>query len=352
MNKKFTKLIAAIALLVFMAPSMVGWGQTRAEVTWTASQQNYSNGQSLDGVSIELDDYITIQFDKNDGNTAPAYYNTGTAARLYPKNSLTVTPTSGYQITGMTLTFSGTGNTGTLGASVGSYSLSSATGTWSGSSTSAVVLTNNATSGHARMQVLTVTYSETGCNPPTPTTYTVTYDCNGGTIVCPSNLTGVEAGTTITLADAPTKDGFDFEGWSDGTTTYDAGDEYTVNGDVTFAAQWTAQSTGGDDHGVLTELSDLTTSDVFVIVGNNGSNYAMKNTDASNSGPAVIAVTVSGTELTGIVPDNINWNISGNATDGYIFSPNGSTTTWLYCTNNNTGLRIGSGNTDYNTFEI
>ena len=35
MNKKFTKLMAALALLVFMAPNMVGWGQTRDEVTTT-----------------------------------------------------------------------------------------------------------------------------------------------------------------------------------------------------------------------------------------------------------------------------------------------------------------------------
>jgi hypothetical protein len=33
MNKKFTKLIAALALLVFMTPSLAGWGQTRENVT-------------------------------------------------------------------------------------------------------------------------------------------------------------------------------------------------------------------------------------------------------------------------------------------------------------------------------
>lgn len=33
MNKKFTKLIAALALLVFMTPSLAGWGQTRTETT-------------------------------------------------------------------------------------------------------------------------------------------------------------------------------------------------------------------------------------------------------------------------------------------------------------------------------
>ena len=347
MKRKFTFLTAALALLAFLAIPMGMKGQTRAEVTWTASENGYTNGQSLDGVSIELDDYITIQFDKNDGNNPPAYYNTGTAARLYPKNSLTITPASGYQITGMTLTYSATGNTGTMGASVGSYSLSSATGTWSGSSTSAVVLTNNATSGHARMQVLTVTYSEEGSNPPTPTTYTVTYDCNGGTSGCPENVTGIEAGTNITLEDGPVKDGYDFSGWSDGTTIYDEGDEYTVNGNVTFTAQWT-EVVSGDVQWVLTNLADLTANDVFVIVGNNGSNYAMTNNNGTGSAPATAAVTVENDVITSTVAANIQWTVSGDATNGYTFYPNGSTATWLYCnttanSSSNNNMRVGTG---------
>ena len=45
MNKKFTKLMAALALLVFMMPSMAGWGQTREEVIiWS---------ESFDGLSAE-----------------------------------------------------------------------------------------------------------------------------------------------------------------------------------------------------------------------------------------------------------------------------------------------------------
>ena len=337
--KVFTKLMAAFALLAFLAVPLGMRGQTRTEVTWTASAQGYSNAESLDGVSIELDDYITIQFDKNDGSNAPAYYTTGSAARLYSKNSLTVTPASGYQITGMTLTFSGTSNTGTLGASVGTYSLSSTTGTWSGSSSDAIVLTNNATTGHARLQVLAVTYSNGGT--PVPTTYTVTYDCNGGTSGCPQNVTGIEAGTQIQLADAPSRDNYDFDGWSDGTTTYGENEDYTVNGDVTFTAQWTEQSSG-DVQWVLTDLADLTESDVFVIVGNDDNNYAMANDKGTSSAPTAVAVTVENDAITSTVAANIQWNISGNATEGYTFYPNGTTETWLYCTNTNNGVRVGT----------
>ena len=91
------------------------------------------------------------------------------------------------------------------------------------------------------------------------------------------------------------------------------------------------------------DLSSLTTSDVFVIVGNNGSNYAMTNNNGTSNPPAAYSVTVSGNTLSGTIPENIQWTISGDATNGYTFYPNGSTDTWLYCTNTNNGVRVGTG---------
>ena len=95
---------------------------------------------------------------------------------------------------------------------------------------------------------------------------------------------------------------------------------------------------------VLTPLADLTSSDVFVIVGNNADTYAMSNDNGTSSAPAAVVVTISedGKTLTGDVADNIKWNISGNATDGYTFYPNGETEKWLYCTNSNNGMRVGT----------
>ena len=162
------------------------WGQTREEVSVTFSTLGYSNGQSLDGTSIAMDDNITIRFDKNTGSTNPAYYNTGTAARLYGGNTLTVTPASGCTITGMTLTFSSTSNTGTLSASAGTYSLSGTTGTWTGSSTSPIVITNTASSGHARLKVLSVTYSAGGGQQ---TVATPTFSPEAGSYTTTQNVT-------------------------------------------------------------------------------------------------------------------------------------------------------------------
>ncbi|MBR6092835.1 MAG: InlB B-repeat-containing protein [Bacteroidales bacterium] len=77
-------------------------------------------------------------------------------------------------------------------------------------------------------------------------TYSVTYDCNSGTSGCPSTdpITGIAEGTVITLADAPSRTGYIFNGWNDGTNTHAAGSSYTVNSTVTFTAEWTAGGTG------------------------------------------------------------------------------------------------------------
>ena len=101
-----------------------------------------------------------------------------------------------------------------------------------------------------------------------------------------------------------------------------------------------------------TTLSELTTSDIFVIVDLNSAT-AMTN-DNGTSAPSATSVTISddGTELTSTVADNLKWNVnpSGSYTDndgstqtGYTFYPNGSTETWLYATDTNNGVKVGTG---------
>ena len=65
--------------------------------------------------------------------------------------------------------------------------------------------------------------------------YTVTYDANGGT--CGTASATAESGKTVTLP-TPTREGYRFDGWSDGTNTYAAGTSYTVTAGVTLTAQW------------------------------------------------------------------------------------------------------------------
>ena len=93
-----------------------------------------------------------------------------------------------------------------------------------------------------------------------------------------------------------------------------------------------------------TSLADLTSSDVFVIVRTKGeSHLALKSDGGTSSAPGTATVTLSDGKISSKVTDKMKWNISGDATDGYVFYPDGSTTTWLYCTNTNNGVRVGTG---------
>ena len=96
------------------------------------------------------------------------------------------------------------------------------------------------------------------------------------------------------------------------------------------------------EHWVKTAIANITASDVFVIVGDDG--YAMSNDNGTTSAPAATAVTIAANALSAIPAANLQWKLSGNATDGYSFYPNGSTTTWLYCTASNNGVRVGTNN--------
>lgn len=95
---------------------------------------------------------------------------------------------------------------------------------------------------------------------------------------------------------------------------------------------------------VLTSLADLTEDDIFVIVGNNGDNYAMSN-DKGTTPPDAVTVGVVNNKIITPVADRIKWNISGNATDGYTFYPNGDTENWLYLKDKSTnkGVYVGEG---------
>ena len=99
----------------------------------------------------------------------------------------------------------------------------------------------------------------------------------------------------------------------------------------------------------MVDLSELTATDVFVIVDIT-SGCAMPNNKGTSSAPNAVSVTVNGDHLEGDIDGSLKWNISGNGTDGYIFYPNGTTEKWLYCSVNagttsgsNNNMRVGTG---------
>lgn len=98
-----------------------------------------------------------------------------------------------------------------------------------------------------------------------------------------------------------------------------------------------------------TDLANITKYDEVLIVGTNATgSFAMANNEATSSGPKAISVIVDDNT---IATDNTNIQWSVGNTDGkLIFAPKDAET-WLYCINNNNGLRIGS-ETEGMTFEI
>ena len=97
----------------------------------------------------------------------------------------------------------------------------------------------------------------------------------------------------------------------------------------------------GEESWRNTDLADLTSEDIFVIAETTTSR-ALTNANGTTSAPAAPSITIENNKITSEVTAAMKWNVSGNATDGYTFYPNGSTTTWLYCTDTNNGVRVGT----------
>lgn len=184
-----------------------------------------------------------------------------------------------------------------------------------------------------------------------PAEYTVSFDMQGhGTQVSSQTIT--DGGLVTQPSPAPTAEGYTFEGWFKEASCTNAWvfSTDTVSDDTTIYAKWTEISS--DEDWVATSLEDLESDDVFVIVNNNGSNYALPSSAASSS-PSVTEVTVSEGKITSYVNDSLKWNVSGNSSDGYVFAPNGSTTSYLYLlADSNTGVRVGSASSPANHFTI
>ena len=89
---------------------------------------------------------------------------------------------------------------------------------------------------------------------------TLTLKYNDG-VTADSKYT-VTSGTKVTLP-TPTRNGYDFRYWSNGSATYSGGATYTVTDNVTLTAQWSAKSQGGSssDSGSTTYSPDLDVSD-------------------------------------------------------------------------------------------
>ena len=137
----------------------------------------------------------------------------------------------------------------------------------------------------------------------TPISYTVTYDTNGGGNN-PSERTHV-IGDIFTVASAPTRSGYDFAYWSEGSAHYNAGGSYQVSTHpVALQAQWTPQ---------VYQIS-------YDFNGGTG-NPISPTSYTFGTAPATLPST-------GITRDDFNfsgWSSSATASSGtYTFTPSGN----------------------------
>lgn len=101
---------------------------------------------------------------------------------------------------------------------------------------------------------------------------------------------------------------------------------------------------------IATDLADITATDEVVItMAKDGKVYAMTSEKGSSDAPTAVVVTVENKELTAAPVDNLIWNIAidkGNLT----IYPKGQTAKWLYTTDYNDGVRVGTN--DNKTFVV
>lgn len=129
--------------------------ETSYTVDFTA--QNYENQQEI--TSATFGDF-NFTFDGGGNNNTPKYFNTGTAIRLYPKNTMNISSTK--TITKIVLYMCLNGKAQSLTVDKGSFSGTTSTSyvdvEWTGSSNS-VKFTCNGDAGHYRIQKVTL-YTE------------------------------------------------------------------------------------------------------------------------------------------------------------------------------------------------
>jgi len=75
----------------------------------------------------------------------------------------------------------------------------------------------------------------------------------------------------------------------------------------------------------------------------------LANDNGASSAPATVEVTVAENTLSGDIPSNILWKLSIGE-EGYTFYPSGDAKSWLYCTNSNNGVRVGTN--ENNVFTV
>ena len=150
------KLRKILIFVLFMFASVFALNlsvNAATNVTLDLSAQGYANAYDLDEKSL-ANGPVKIAFAKNTGSNGPKYYTSGTAVRVYSKNTVTISGTD-VVITKIVITFGSGDGSNPISVNGGTFD----TNTWTGSASS-VVFTIGGTSGNRRFKSVTITYED------------------------------------------------------------------------------------------------------------------------------------------------------------------------------------------------
>lgn len=188
------------------------------------------------------------------------------------------------------------------------------------------------------------------------TTAVLTYSENGATH---EEIAYVGDSVTLPAPQNVAPEAYTFMGWlptnyatSDTAPTglLRVGDSYTLPTEYcTLYAVYAKTGEGGGSGGwTETELSAIADGTRLVIVSSKGSSRrALSNDKGTSSAPSAVSVTASGTSLASDPAETIVWTLEKSA-EGYRFK---SRTNYLYCTNTNNGVRVGTNSNNVFTVD-
>ncbi len=342
--------------------------------TATQSIETYAEANSWTNESkhteIPVDANITVTV--TGGSNTGKYYTSGTNWRLYQTENatLTISAVAGYEIQTVKVTYT-VDKTGVLtleGSNVVSGTVCDVN---AASVTFGVGNTGSATNGQVRITAIEVTYApaakRTDYSPncdisvePTWTIskneiafadkyvgfeYTETFTINASNLA--EDIALAIDGSTFTVS--PTSIAKDATFPQTVTVTYAPTAVGTHNATLNITSGSTLSKTialtGSAEEAIiytLTALADINPTDKVIIVGTSGgSTYAMSNDRGTTGAPTAVAVTVADNKIA-TNATNILWNIDKNG-DNITIYPVNQTAKWLYCTNTNNGVRVGTG---------
>ncbi len=97
---------------------------------------------------------------------------------------------------------------------------------------------------------------------------------------------------------------------------------------------------------VLTPFGEIGPKDKVIIVGDNGTKYAMSNNNGTTNPPSAIDVTdyiiEAGAALSIADASTMLWNIVKAGDGSFKIKKQSDNTVWLYCTSSNNGVRVGT----------